>query len=102
MPPSTAPRAWSDRRSQGWLSATFGVVFCFSLNAISFLAVLISLAFLRSAEFRPVESRPRRAPMVAELREGVRFLLSKRELTIAMIVLLGNGAFVYSTSTIIP
>jgi MFS family permease len=86
----------------GLAIATFGVVFCFSLNAISFLAVLISLAFLRSSEFRRVEYRPRRAPVVAELREGVRFLLSKRELTIALIVLLGNGAFVYSTSTIIP
>jgi MFS family permease len=86
----------------GLAIAAFGIAICFSLNAISFLAVLISLAFLRSAEFRRVEYRPRRAAVVAELREGLRFLLSKRELTIAMIVLLGNGAFVYSTSTIIP
>ena len=45
---------------------------------------------------------PQRTALVVELREGVRFLLSKRELTVAIIVLLGNGAFVYSTSTIIP
>ena len=86
----------------GLAIAAFGLAVCFSLNAFSFLAVLISLACLRSAEFRHVEHKPRRAAVVAELREGIRFLLSKRELTIAMIVLLGNGAFVYSTSTIIP
>jgi MFS family permease len=86
----------------GLAIAAFGLAVCFSLNAFSFLAVLISLACLRSAEFRHVEHKPRRAAVVAELREGIRFLLSKRELTVAMIVLLGNGAFVYSTSTIIP
>jgi MFS family permease len=86
----------------GLAIAAFGIATCFLLNAISFLAVLISLTFLRSAEFRRTEARPRRAAVVDELREGVRFLLSKRELTVAIIVLLGNGAFVYSTSTIIP
>jgi MFS family permease len=86
----------------GLAIAVFGIATCFALNAVSFLAVLISLMFLRSSEFRRDTATPRRAAVVAELREGVRFLLSKRELTIAMIVLLGNGAFVYSTSTIIP
>ena len=53
---------------------------------MSFVAVLISLALLHSAEFRRVEAPPRRGAVVAELREGVRFLLSKREMTVAMIV----------------
>jgi MFS family permease len=86
----------------GLAIAAFGIATCFLLNAISFLAVLISLTFLRSAEFRRAKVPPRHAAVIVELREGMRFLLSKRELTIAMIVLLGNGAFVYSTSTIIP
>src|SRR5579864_1668934 len=82
--------------------AAFGIAACFLLNAISFVAVLISLTFLRSAEFRRSQAPRSRVAVFSELREGVRFLLSKRELTIAIIVLLGNGAFVYSTSTIIP
>ena len=86
----------------GLTIAAFGIAACFLLNAISFLAVLISLTFLRSAEFRRAQAPRSRVAVLSELREGVRFLLSKRELTIAIIVLLGNGAFVYSTSTIIP
>ncbi|MBV9582526.1 MAG: MFS transporter [Chloroflexi bacterium] len=86
----------------GLAIAAFGIATCFLLNAISFLAVLISLTFLRSAEFRRAIAPSRQTAVVVELREGVRFLLGKRELTVAMIVLLGNGAFVYSTSTIIP
>jgi MFS family permease len=86
----------------GLVIASWGVAACFFLNSISFLAVLISLFFLRRQEFHAAPKRPGGAPVFHQLREGLNFLMSTPELTVATIVLAGNGAFIYSTSSIIP
>ncbi|HEY8694863.1 MAG TPA: MFS transporter [Chloroflexota bacterium] len=86
----------------GLVIARWGIPACFYLNAVSFLAVLVSLLFLRPGQFHAAPRGPAGVPVVRQLREGISFLLSKRELTVATIVLAGNGAFIYSTSSIIP
>jgi len=86
----------------GLIIANWGIPACFFLNAASFLAVLISLMFLRTRNFYSVPRRTSDVRMLGELREGVRFLLTTPEMAVAIIVMLGNGAFIYSTSSIIP
>ncbi|HLY65134.1 MAG TPA: MFS transporter, partial [Chloroflexota bacterium] len=87
----------------GLVIARWGTGGCFLLNALSFLAVLISLILMRPDEF-PVQIskhvRPR--SIIGGLVEGMRYFLSKRDLATAIIVLCGLGPFIYSTSQIIP
>jgi MFS family permease len=53
----------------GLLIAAFGVAPCFLFNAVSFVAVIVALAVMRTAELRP--SKPvRRRP--GQVREGLR------------------------------
>lgn len=86
----------------GLVIATWGTAACFSLNAASFLAVLTSLFLLRPSEFHAMPRREAGVPVIHQLRQGLGFLLSTPDLTVATIVLAGNGAFIYSTSSIIP
>jgi len=86
----------------GLIIARWGVATCFLANACSFLAVLVSLFFLRAGEFRSVPARRAEGSVLAQLSEGMRYLLSKSDLTIAVILLSGLGAFFFSTSSIIP
>jgi MFS family permease len=86
----------------GLVIAAWGSAACFGINAVSFLAVIGSLLLLRPGEFQSLPERTARGNVVAELGAGVRFLLSRSELAMGLILLCGNGAFIYSTSTIIP
>ena len=77
----------------------FGAGICFSLNAVSFLAVLTSLLLMKLPKFTP--------PMVkkkigAELTEGLQYL--KQEPAIASIILLIiiSSLLVFPYDTIIP
>src|SRR5712692_2088401 len=87
----------------GLVIARWGTGVCFLLNALSFLAVLISLLLMKPEEF-PVKAVPvhRHSSILAGLAEGLRYFLSKPDLTTALIVLCGLGPFIYSTSQIIP
>ncbi|HLG71891.1 MAG TPA: MFS transporter [Chloroflexota bacterium] len=86
----------------GLVIAHFGSATCFFLNAASFLAVIFSLLALRPGEFHSVPKRTVRGNMLRDLGEGLRFLLTTPRMTVAIIILAGNGAFIYSTSSIIP
>lgn len=87
----------------GLVIARWGTGGCFLLNALSFLAVLISLLLMRPADF-PAKPHtvPKPASIVAGLMEGMRYFLSKPDLATTIIVLCGLGPFIYSTSQVIP
>jgi MFS family permease len=87
----------------GLVIARWGTGGCFLLNALSFLAVLVSLILMRPQEF-PVRTGagPRPRSIIGGLLEGMRYFLSKPDLATAIIVLCGLGPFIYSTSQIIP
>jgi MFS family permease len=55
----------------GLLIAAVGTGLCFVVNAVSFLAVLISLYLLRPEELKPVDRQPTR--VLAGIREGVQW-----------------------------
>lgn len=86
----------------GLVIATWGIAACFFLNGVSFFAVIATLLLLKPEEFQSVPQRQASGHMLHHLREGLRFLLTTPTLTVGIILLAGNGAFIYSTSSIIP
>lgn len=65
----------------GCLIASFGAAPCFFINALSFLAGGVTLLFVRVPYRRGEDPVPPRPMVVAEMREGVRFVLMHREIT---------------------
>ncbi len=62
--------------------AALGAVFCFALNGLSFLAVMLSLLLIKST-FRPQKTE---ATMASQIKEGIRFVLDKRSLRQLMLL----------------
>ncbi|PZG07621.1 MFS transporter [Nonomuraea aridisoli] len=56
----------------------------FVLNALSFLAVIASLVFMRSSELNPAEPVPRAK---GQLREGLRYVLRREELLMPVLLI---------------
>jgi len=56
----------------GLILASLGAVWCFTLNSVSFLSVLIALAHMR---FPKIEPRLSRQPMLQEIGVGLRYVL---------------------------
>ncbi len=67
----------------GLTIALVGTGFCFVVNAISFLSVLISLRLMREDELHPVEKSPE-TRIIAGIREGLHWA---RHATVARVVL---------------
>ena len=86
----------------GLVIARWGIAVCFMLNSASFVAVLVSLLRMRRQDFLHLPARIGQRAVVRELGDGLRFLLSKPDMTVIVILLLGCGAFLYATSNIIP
>ena len=83
----------------GLTYAAFGAAWCFALNGVSFVAVIIALLFMR-LQPRPVVQRTRSA--LAELKEGVRYTLA-HPLLPALIALPGVTALFGSAyGTLLP
>ena len=58
----------------GLTYAAFGPAWCFTINGISFIAVIVALLFMR---IKPIDQPSRRATaMMAELKEGLRYVFS--------------------------
>ncbi len=84
----------------GAMYALFGPGWCFTLNGISFIAVIIALALMK---IKPVVAPPRRqTSTLVELVEGARYVLSQR-LIVALIGLVGTlGLFGMAFITLMP
>ncbi len=59
----------------GLTYAAFGPSWCFTINGISFIAVIIALLFMR---IKPAEPQPHRGSAMVELGEGLRYVLANR------------------------
>ncbi|HLG69189.1 MAG TPA: MFS transporter [Chloroflexota bacterium] len=86
----------------GILIAAWGVAICFTINAASFVAVLISLVLLRPAEFHSSPAKRSGKRVLAEIGDGIRFLLGSPRLMVVVIVVAGIGCFGYNLNTVIP
>jgi len=68
----------------GVVIAVSGVDLCFALNAVSFLAVLTSLALMRPSEFYPVRRGEERPPILRGIRDGLSYVARSRRLRLVI------------------
>jgi MFS family permease len=88
----------------GLLIALFDVPFLFLLNALSFLAVIVSLLMMRSAELVAAPHAPK-AHGMARLRamgDGIRFIRSSRSLAITFLLVGVVGTFGFNFNVLLP
>ncbi len=81
--------------------ATLGTALCFYSNAVSFIAVLIGLLLMEPSKFFAVE-RPRRAPIIRQLGEGLHYAATTPDICLAMITMAVLGTFGYNFQVVIP
>ncbi len=83
----------------GLAYAWFGPAWCFSVNAVSFLAVIIALALIRLEH--PAASAPR-ASAIRDLGEGLRFSFSHPHIRILLSMVMVMALFGLSFAALIP
>lgn len=77
----------------------FGAEICFLSNAFSFLAVIVSLSFMRLPAFKP---RARRSTVTADLKEGFYYLRTTPEISKVMLMLAGVSLISLPFVTLLP
>src|SRR5580658_8915676 len=83
----------------GVLAATIGLALCFTANAVSFAAVLISLAVMRKSELFPAARIPRRKRQV---RQGLIYVRTTPELLIPLILIAVIGTLAWEFQVTLP
>ena len=83
----------------GVIAAAIGLALCFAVNALSFGAVLISLAAMRGSELFPAVRVPRRKRQV---RAGLRYVGSTPELLIPLIMIAVIGTLAWEFQVSLP
>jgi MFS family permease len=83
----------------GVLVTTLGYGWCFTVDAVTYVAVIACLAMMRPDELRRVPPRPRQP---GEVREGLRYLRSVPALSITYAMLAAIGLFAYNFPVTLP
>ena len=83
----------------GVIAAALGLALCFAVNALSFGAVLISLAAMRGSELFPAARLPRRKRQV---RAGLRYVRSTPELLIPLVMIAVIGTLAWEFQVSLP
>ncbi|HPT71877.1 MAG TPA: MFS transporter [Candidatus Cloacimonadota bacterium] len=83
----------------GILIVTLGYGLCFTMDAISYLAVLICLYIMRTNELHREPPKPRTK---GEVREGIRYVISLPTLWISFGMLLAIGMLSYNFRVTLP
>ena len=79
--------------------ALFGPGWCFTINGVSFIAVIAALAAMRLPPMRP---RQRAASALAELAEGTRYIRSQPTIRVLISMIAVSSMFGLSFGTLIP
>jgi len=83
----------------GALVAAAGLTTCFSLNAVSFVAVLVSLALMRGSELYPTARPPREK---GQVRAGLRYAGRTPELLLPLVLITVTGTLAYEFPITLP
>jgi MFS family permease len=83
----------------GVIAATLGLALCFAANALSFVAVLVSLAAMRRADLFPAR---RVARSKRQVREGLRYVRSTPELLIPLVMIAVVGTLAWEFPVSLP
>ncbi|MFG2427450.1 MFS transporter [Streptomyces sp. NPDC048590] len=79
--------------------AALGVTPCFALDTLSFVAVVVSLLSLRTAEMRPTE---REVPAKGQIRAGIAYVRSTPQLLQPMIMVYVTGILTWEFPVTLP
>lgn len=85
----------------GVIIATSSVGVCFAVNAVSFLAVLVGLLFMRAHEFHPLEPRSR-PTMWRGIGEGLRYVRQEREPLVVLVVITIVSTLCFNFPVLLP
>jgi len=83
----------------GLAYAALGPAWCFTLNGVSFIAVIIALALMK---LKPLEYAPRQTSAFAELREGVRFVWHTHVIRALIVLTAAASLFGLAFVTLFP
>jgi MFS family permease len=83
----------------GAIAAVLGLALCFTANAVSFAAVLISLALMRRGELFPAR-RVARQPR--QIRQGLSYVRSTPELLIPLVMIAVVGTLAWEFQVTLP
>ncbi len=85
----------------GLLATTLGFGWCFTIDAASYIAVIIGIIMMRPTELfrRPPKPRDERK---GEVREGIRYILSMPFLWISFVMLAAIGTLAYNFTVTLP
>jgi MFS family permease len=83
----------------GLLVITLGFGWCFTIDAITYLAVLFCLYIMRPAELHRRAPRPR---VKGEVREGLRYIRSMPMLWVSLLMLIAIQTFAYNFTVTLP
>jgi MFS family permease len=83
----------------GVIAAAIGLALCFACNALSFAAVLVSLAAMRTPELFPAKRVARRKRQV---RQGLRYVRSTPELLIPLLMVAVIGTLAWEFQVTLP
>jgi MFS family permease len=83
----------------GALVAAVGLAFCFAANALSFVAVVVSLALMSSAEMNPAERTPRGK---GQIRAGLRYARHTPLLLLPLVMLFVTGTLAWEFPVTLP
>jgi MFS family permease len=83
----------------GIMIATVGDGVCFLANAVSFAAVVTSLSTLDRRQLHPTPPAPRAS---GQLRDGLRYVRSTRELAVPLLMMAAVGCLTYEFQVSLP
>jgi len=83
----------------GLLIAAVGVAPCFLINAVSFVAVIVALAVMRTGELRPSKPVPREP---GQVRAGLRYVWRTPALRIPLVMMAVVSTLAYNYSVVLP
>jgi predicted MFS family arabinose efflux permease len=83
----------------GLLSATVGYGWCFTLDGLSYIAVIVALWKINSAELRPAPVTERRK---GQVREGLRYAHSQPDLWIPLVMMAAIGLLAFNFQVVMP
>jgi MFS family permease len=83
----------------GVIAAAIGLALCFTFNALSFAAVLVSLAAMRTSELFPGKRVSRQK---GQVRQGLRYVRSTPELLIPLVMIAVIGTLAWEFQVSLP
>jgi MFS family permease len=83
----------------GVVYALVGPAWCFIVNAVSYLAIIVALAMMK---LKPLPPTGRRNSAVADMKEGLRFILRHKMIRTLISIVAASCFFGLSFATLIP